>query len=178
MMRALSVSWLARVLRVVVMLVAFAFVASAVSAQPKAGRHGRRTKTAQASSTKKSAKKAKKKRTRRGKRAQEAETPSTAAATEEPATGESDERSVTGGSDAAPDRGRAIRSDVVNSREVEEGGTKVKVMEFSGLDVSGRLKSPQILYFLNRMRAEFDRPRLDHRSFMPELVGSAKEKSF
>jgi len=44
-----------------------------------------------------------------------------------------------------------------------EGGEKVKVFRFSGLDVSGRLKSPQLLYFLNRMRAEFDRPRLPHR---------------
>ena len=50
-----------------------------------------------------------------------------------------------------------------DSSIVVEGGEKVKVYRFSGLDISGRLKSPQLLYFLNRMRAEFDRPRLPHR---------------
>ena len=60
---------------------------------------------------------------------------------------------------------------------VEEGGSKVKVFRFSGLDISGRLKSPQLLYFLNRLRAEFDRPKLPHRSFMPELVRTTKSKS-
>lgn len=58
-----------------------------------------------------------------------------------------------------------------------EGGEKVKVFRFSGLDVSGRLKSPQLLYFLNRMRAEFDRPRLPHRSFIPELQRSSHGKA-
>jgi len=63
--------------------------------------------------------------------------------------------------------------------EVEEsGGSKIKVYQFGGLDISGRLKSPQLLYFLNRLRAEFDRPRLPHRSFMPELVRSSKTKTF
>lgn len=72
------------------------------------------------------------------------------------------------------------RTDIeVDTDEVEEGeGEKVKVYEFSGLDISGRLKSPQLLYFLNRLRAEFDRPRLPHRSFMPELVRSTKGKAF
>lgn len=59
-----------------------------------------------------------------------------------------------------------------------EGGEKVKVFRFSGMDLAGRLKSPQLLYFLNRMRAEFDRPRLPHRSFIPELQRSAQGKAF
>jgi hypothetical protein len=62
--------------------------------------------------------------------------------------------------------------------EVEEGQSKVKVYEFSGLDISGRLKSPQLLYFLNRLRAEFDRPRLPHRSFIPEMSRSTKGREF
>lgn len=70
-------------------------------------------------------------------------------------------------------------TDVQEADEIEEReGEKVKVYEFSGLDISGRLKSPQLLYFLNRLRAEFDRPRLPHRSFMPELVRSTKGKAF
>jgi len=66
----------------------------------------------------------------------------------------------------------------VDSDMRSEGGEKVKVFRFTGLDVAGRLKSPQLLYFLNRMRAEFDRPRLPHRSFIPELQRSAQGKAF
>lgn len=57
----------------------------------------------------------------------------------------------------------------------KEGDTEVKVLEFSGLDIEGQLKTPQMLYFLNRLRAEFDRPRLPHRSFLPELERSTKD---
>jgi hypothetical protein len=59
-----------------------------------------------------------------------------------------------------------------------EGDTQVKMMEFSGLDIEGQLKTPQMLYFLNRLRAEFGHPRLPHRSFMPELQRSTREKAF
>lgn len=75
--------------------------------------------------------------------------------------------------DAAEDDARAD----AQSEERGEGGDKVKVFRFSGFDISGRLKSPQLLYFLNRLRAEFDRPHLPHRSFMPELQRSTKGKA-
>ena len=65
-----------------------------------------------------------------------------------------------------------------SAETTDEGGEKVKVLKFSGLEISGKLKSPQLLYFLNRMRTEFDRPRLPHRSFMPELERSTKGDSF
>lgn len=57
-----------------------------------------------------------------------------------------------------------------------EGDKAVKTLEFSGLDIEGQLKTPQMLFFLNRLRAEFDRPRLPHRSFMPELASSREHK--
>lgn len=57
-----------------------------------------------------------------------------------------------------------------------EGDKSVKAMEFSGLDIEGQLKTPQMLFFLNRLRAEFDRPRLPHRSFMPELARARENK--
>ncbi|MEY4511355.1 MAG: hypothetical protein RLZZ450_3477 [Pseudomonadota bacterium] len=60
----------------------------------------------------------------------------------------------------------------VNAQIVKEGDTSVKVMEFSGLGIEGRLKSPQLVYFTQRVRAEFERPQLPHRSFMPELEAS------
>lgn len=60
----------------------------------------------------------------------------------------------------------------VNAQIVKEGDTSVKVMEFTGLGIEGRLKSPQLVYFVQRVRAEFERPVLPHRSFMPELADS------
>jgi hypothetical protein len=54
----------------------------------------------------------------------------------------------------------------VEESEKEEG---VKTYQFSAIEVEGRLKSPQIIYFLRRVRAEFEAGMLGHRSFMPEL---------
>jgi hypothetical protein len=76
-------------------------------------------------------------------------------------------------SDEAP-----TKADQAKTEVREERGEKVKAFQFSGLDIEGQLKSPQMLYFLNRLRAEFGRPRLPHRSFMPELQRSTKGKSF
>jgi hypothetical protein len=63
-----------------------------------------------------------------------------------------------------------------NAQIVKEGDTSVKMMSFSGLDIEGRLKSPQLLYFVSRVHAEFDRPKLPHRSFMPELKRSGEQE--
>jgi hypothetical protein len=79
---------------------------------------------------------------------------------------------------AEPDAPEGVDDVEVDSTIRAEGGTKVKVMDFGDFDISGRLKSPQLLYFLNRLRAEFDRPRLPHRSFVGEMERSAHEKSF
>jgi hypothetical protein len=57
----------------------------------------------------------------------------------------------------------------VDSEIVKEGDTSVKVMKFEGLGIEGRLRSPQLVYFVQRTRAEFARPSLPHRSFLPEL---------
>jgi hypothetical protein len=86
------------------------------------------------------------------------------------------------GGNAAPttgERGGESDADAVEARADErvEGGERVKVFRFSGFDISGRLKSPQLLYFLSRVRAEFDRPRLPHRSFVPEIERSTKSKA-
>ena len=60
----------------------------------------------------------------------------------------------------------------------KEGNKDVKVLEFSGLVIDGQLKTPQMLYFLRRLRAEFGRPKLPHRSFLPELDQSTKDEVF
>lgn len=73
------------------------------------------------------------------------------------------------GGDDADSASRDSAEADAHAEERAEAGDKVKVFRFSGFDINGRLKSPQLLYFLNRLRAEFDHPRLPHRSFMPEL---------
>src|SRR5689334_7814557 len=52
--------------------------------------------------------------------------------------------------------GDSASADAHSEERGEGGGSKVKVFRFSGFDINGRLKSPQLLYFLNRLRAEFD----------------------
>jgi hypothetical protein len=56
-----------------------------------------------------------------------------------------------------------------------DGGTS---LVFRELDIEGRLKSPQLVYFLRRVRAEFAAGDLGHRSFMKELSETRKEPSF
>ena len=55
---------------------------------------------------------------------------------------------------------------VVKTQEDRSGE---KTYTFGAQEVEGRLKSPQILYFLRRVRAQFDPAPLGHRSFLLEL---------
>lgn len=52
---------------------------------------------------------------------------------------------------------------------------KAKVFDFTGLDISGRLRTPQLLYFLDRANEELERASLERRSFIPEMVRSVDE---
>ena len=52
---------------------------------------------------------------------------------------------------------------------------KEQTYNFGGLDIDGKLKTPQLLYFLNRMKSEFDTTTPDKRSFIPELKHSTEE---
>jgi hypothetical protein len=60
----------------------------------------------------------------------------------------------------------------------QEGPEGVKTYEFSAIEVEGRLRSPQILYFLRRVRAEFDAGGLGHRSFLGELKDTRNNAAF
>ncbi len=57
-----------------------------------------------------------------------------------------------------------------------DGGAKV--FRFGEVEVEGRLKSPQIVYFLRRVRAEFAAGDLGHRSFIRELDETKNEPGF
>ena len=57
----------------------------------------------------------------------------------------------------------------------EKGDAGMKVYKFGPVEVEGRLKSPQIVYFLRRVRAEFAAGELGHRSFLPELHDTRRD---
>lgn len=58
-----------------------------------------------------------------------------------------------------------------------KGDGKAKVFDFTGLEFEGRLRTPQLLYFLDRASEELERASLERRSFIPEMVRSIDEES-
>ena len=52
---------------------------------------------------------------------------------------------------------------------------KPKTFDFTGIDISGQNRSPQLLYFLERANEELERASLERRSFIPEMVRSIEE---
>lgn len=64
---------------------------------------------------------------------------------------------------------------VVEAKTTDAG---TKAFKFSELDIEGRLKSPQLVYFLRRVRAEFAAGNLGHRTFMREMSETRKERNF
>lgn len=74
-----------------------------------------------------------------------------------------------------------------DSRAKGDAGAKVsdskdaggaKQFNFTQTDIEGRLRAPQLIYFLRRVRAEFAAGDLGHRSFLRELSQSQREPPF
>lgn len=53
---------------------------------------------------------------------------------------------------------------------------KVKNFDFNALDLNGRMRTPQLLYFLERANEELERASLEKRSFIPTMVKSVEEE--
>ena len=64
---------------------------------------------------------------------------------------------------------------VVEAKTLDGGA---RVFRFGEVEVEGRLKSPQIVYFLRRVRAEFAAGDLGHRTFMRELSETRNDPEF
>jgi len=54
---------------------------------------------------------------------------------------------------------------------------RVKTFDFNALDLSGRMRTPQLLYFLERANEELERASLHKRSFIPHMVRSVEEEN-
>ena len=84
--------------------------------------------------------------------------------------------------EAKADRPRAAKTDddgaLPTPGKTADGKTiRTKTYTFGAMDVEGKLKTPQLLYFLNRVKLELDMSAPDKRSFMKELVKSADDKN-
>ena len=53
---------------------------------------------------------------------------------------------------------------------------KAKNFDFNALDLNGRMRTPQLLYFLERANEELERASLEKRSFIPHMVRSVEEE--
>jgi hypothetical protein len=71
--------------------------------------------------------------------------------------------------------GSGIQGAVLETRTMDGGA---KVFRFGEIEIEGRLKSPQLVYFLRRVRAEFAAGDLGHRTFMRELSDTRQDPSF
>lgn len=78
-----------------------------------------------------------------------------------------EERTTPGAKDTSTEK-----VEKVEKKELD-GGQALRFTE--AVDVEGRLKSPQLVYFLRRVRAEFAAGDLGHRSFMRELSETRNE---
>jgi hypothetical protein len=54
---------------------------------------------------------------------------------------------------------------------------KEKTFDFNALDLNGRMRTPQLLYFLERANEELERASLEKRSFIPHMVRAVDEEA-
>ena len=78
-----------------------------------------------------------------------------------------------------PDRGgTAPKADKPDATPTGKSSKdKVKNFDFNALDLNGRMRTPQLLYFLERANEELERASLEKRSFIPHMVKSVEEES-
>ena len=54
---------------------------------------------------------------------------------------------------------------------------KEQTFDFNALDLNGRNRTPQLLYFLERANEELERATLEKRSFIPDMVRTMEEEN-
>ena len=59
--------------------------------------------------------------------------------------------------------------------ETRTGDGGAKSYKFEEVKIEGRLESPELVYFLRRVRAEFNAGDLGHRSFTGELSDTKRD---
>ena len=79
--------------------------------------------------------------------------------------------------DAKADAKADAKSDAKAAADAKAAkNAKPKTYDFTALDLNGRMRSPQLLYFLERANEELERASLEKRSFIPHMVRSLEEE--
>lgn len=76
------------------------------------------------------------------------------------------------------DKSSSAKADAPASRGGDKAGKpKEKNFDFNNLQLNGQLRTPQLLYFLERANEELERASLEKRSFIPHMVRSVEEEA-
>jgi hypothetical protein len=79
---------------------------------------------------------------------------------------------------AKADKGSSARPDASGkSADKTDKKAKEKTFDFENLKLNGQLRTPQLLYFLERANEELERASLEKRSFIPHMVRSVEEEA-
>jgi hypothetical protein len=93
-----------------------------------------------------------------------------------PAPARADERRPAKGARAQPDKPAPAPTRPKAQPRGAGDQPATKVFDFTGIDLVGRLRSPQLLYFLDRAAEELELASLHRRSFLPEMARSIDEE--
>lgn len=61
--------------------------------------------------------------------------------------------------------------------KVTSKGKKEQRFDFTGFELAGSVRMPQLLYFLDRAEEELERASLERRTFVPEMLKSLDEEN-
>jgi len=81
---------------------------------------------------------------------------------------------------ARPDKSSASKTDAPakgDKPDKSDKKPKEKTFDFNNLQLNGQLRTPQLLYFLERANEELERASLEKRSFIPHMVRSVEEEA-
>jgi len=75
-----------------------------------------------------------------------------------------------------PAEPKADKGDPKSDKKLPAKKQEPKTFDFNALDLNGRMRTPQLLYFLERANEELERASLEKRSFIPHMVRSLEEE--
>jgi hypothetical protein len=94
-----------------------------------------------------------------------------------PAYAQPKAKADSGSTKGAAARGGGGASDRASDKGTGDKKGKEKTFDFNNLQLNGQLRTPQLLYFLERANEELERASLEKRSFIPHMVRSVEEEA-